>query len=910
MKNQDNADDGSKVTGNQNYDINQYCSSVFFQNDSLPSVIVNESTVISSNNALRELIGQAGDKAKHGIHDYRPELLSEIIELSKLPDYEIVKKNLKYELNGNTIYFRLSANTFQQANKTYLKISLIDITKQLLSENTISDEQANFRKYIQETNYAYQSLDINGNILDVNEIWLRALGYEKEEVAGRNFKEFITGEYRAVFNERFSRFKEKGSVTDIVFDMIKKGGDILTVSYEGRIAYNKNGDIICTHCFFKDITKQKEFENRLTESEKKYRLLFESAPLGIFTSVPEGYFTDVNHTMARMFGYRSREEMLRMVTDIKKQVYANPHDRYNILKILENTGDIQQHEFTFRRKDGTHFIANLYIKNINFGKGRPHFEGMVEDITVRKRAEDAYRKSEREKDLILSSVSESLVFYDKDIRIIWANLAAEKFYDKSINNIVGRICYELRDLEKKPENCPVIKTLESGEPAMNEMKWNNSWWIVRSYPVFDNDNILIGAVEIARDITEKKNAVMMLESSEKRLKEAFDAANEGIWEWNIPSGTIYLSPRCYTMIEYEPYEYEPEMQIWEQSIHPDDRGRVLNILNEKLISGDEYRVEFRQRTKSGNYKWIQSKGKVIEYDNEANPLRMIGTHIDIGPLKKAEQDLQNLNKELEYRVIERTRQLEESNIELLYEIEERKRVEQELSNANKAKEKLLSIIGHALRNPVQALLLSSHLLVKREYDDSYLLKKHEQIFNASRSLSALLEQLLDWARARSRRLEVRQEVVGLNEIIADNFDTVENLAQSKDIRLINTIGSGRKVFADRNMLNAIIRNLLINAIKFTRSQGFVKVEYFRANNHDCLTVTDNGVGMSDEELAKLFRLDVTFTKTGTNNEKGTGLGLIIIKEFIDMHNGSVEVKSSPGKGSKFTVKLPALNDNN
>ncbi|MBU2491565.1 MAG: HAMP domain-containing histidine kinase [Bacteroidetes bacterium] len=235
-----------------------------------------------------------------------------------------------------------------------------------------------------------------------------------------------------------------------------------------------------------------------------------------------------------------------------------------------------------------------------------------------------------------------------------------------------------------------------------------------------------------------------------------------------------------------------------------------------------------------------------------------------------------------------------------------KESENKLKNLNQNKDKFFSIIAHDLRSPFTALLGFSEYLAKYAKEcthdeiEDYSLQMHK----SAKSLFALLENLLQWSRLQSGKIEFEKEPLSLEKISKRIFELFNDLAQNKDIKIINKIDNTITINTDANILEAILRNLISNAIKFTKPGGEIQLYSTIYKNHIEFIVKDNGIGMSEEEVEKLFRIDVQHSTLGTNKEKGTGLGLVICKEFIEKGLGTIKVTSKLGKGSEFRFTLP------
>jgi signal transduction histidine kinase len=238
--------------------------------------------------------------------------------------------------------------------------------------------------------------------------------------------------------------------------------------------------------------------------------------------------------------------------------------------------------------------------------------------------------------------------------------------------------------------------------------------------------------------------------------------------------------------------------------------------------------------------------------------------------------------------------------------EELKKNNAELHEINATKDKLFSIIAHDLKNPVGNIVGMSEMLAgfmeKREMetaDELVNLMNHQ-----AKEALTLLETLFDWARSQSGKVGFNPVVLDLNQIVDNVLENLNSSALLKEIVILPPDTNNVKVFADVNMLTTILRNLVTNSIKFTKAGGTIIVSARMSDNNTEITVADTGIGMDQKTQDMLFKIESNLTTNGTANEKGTGLGLIICKEFVEKHGGEIRVISEVGKGSQIVLTLP------
>ncbi len=240
------------------------------------------------------------------------------------------------------------------------------------------------------------------------------------------------------------------------------------------------------------------------------------------------------------------------------------------------------------------------------------------------------------------------------------------------------------------------------------------------------------------------------------------------------------------------------------------------------------------------------------------------------------------------------------------------RSEAELRESNATKDKFFSILAHDLRSPLATAIGFSDLLLK-QYDvfDAKKNKKYIGIINqCTNSISALLDNLLTWSRSQRGLIGYSPEKLNLLSFVEDSIELLKESANNKDISLQLNIQDNLLVKADKNMLSAILRNLISNAIKFTGNGGNVEIaahiQQLKSGNQVLVSIKDDGIGISTEDLANLFQIDKNFSLVGTQNEKGTGLGLVLCKEFVEKNGGKIFVESVEGDGSEFKFTLNAV----
>jgi signal transduction histidine kinase len=243
------------------------------------------------------------------------------------------------------------------------------------------------------------------------------------------------------------------------------------------------------------------------------------------------------------------------------------------------------------------------------------------------------------------------------------------------------------------------------------------------------------------------------------------------------------------------------------------------------------------------------------------------------------------------------------NLQALRESEAR------LQELNATKDKFFSIIAHDLKSPFNSILGFSEILSQqmRQKDYDGIEEYANIIQRSSQKAVDLIMNLMEWSRSQSGRMDFNPKATDVSTIIHEVFDLLKISALQKSILLTRKIEPSIMASVDKEMISSALRNLITNAIKFTNPGGTVEIKAEKIGQELKITIDDNGIGMDGNELAKLFRIDQSYSRPGTQNEQGTGLGLILCKEFIGIHGGAIWAESEVGHGSRFCFTIPAIN---
>ena len=306
-------------------------------------------------------------------------------------------------------------------------------------------------------------------------------------------------------------------------------------------------------------------------------------------------------------------------------------------------------------------------------------------------------------------------------------------------------------------------------------------------------------------------------------------------------------------------------------IHPDDQLDFVNANEEANTNMHPFSWEGRILTHN-TIKWVRFESNPRLLDDGS--IRWTGVVIDITKQKLVEELL--------------------------------KASEAKLKDLNATKDRFFSIIAHDLKGPFNGIIgLSEILKEDAENIDTSTIAEYAGMINSSaQQTHRLLDNLLKWARMQEGKMSFNPVRNVLHKVVGEVILLFADLAERKKIVLLNQVPTQMTVDADTEMLKTILRNLISNAVKFTNANGIVSIEATDVDSWVEIVVADNGNGIRAEDIYKLFKVDIAFSTRGTENERGTGLGLVLCKEFVEKHGGNLTVESKPGKGSRFKFTLP------
>lgn len=504
---------------------------------------------------------------------------------------------------------------------------------------------------------------------------------------------------------------------------------------------------------------------------------------------------------------------------------------------------------------------------------------IVECTQLAEQTEIANRKlseSEARFKMISDFSNDWEVFRDQNNKIIYCSPSIERLLGYTVEEYITKISFAdyvyPDDFQYAISEYKKLANGEYPSPVQFRFIKKNGeiiWVETSGQPIYTSTGERIGFRTSTRDITEHKRIEKELKDSEYIYKNLFEFMDEGVLRTD-QNGDIILTNNAFARM----FGYSNTDDIIGEHVtllYPaETRAKMIENLDK---AHHLYNYEILTKTKQGEDIYVLCNFKNNLNENGEIVYRE-GIIRDITSLKRAEIALRNS--------------------------------EAKLIEANSTKDKFISILSHDLRSPFNTIIGLSDLL-REEFeneDDTKISQIVNCIHDVSTNTYLFLEELLEWARLQQNLISFSPENIQLNQIVEECILMMTDTSKRKNIEIGYQFSEDLHVIADRYMLKTILRNLLSNAIKFTPTSGFVKISVNKEDSLIEMTVSDTGVGMNSKTLQSLFKIDKTVSARGTQGERGTGFGLLLCKEFVEKHSGTIFVESELGKGSNIKITLP------
>lgn len=769
----------------------------------------------------------------------------------------------------------------------------------------ISKDVSKLRKSEEKFEKAFQlnsslisiSLLQDGTFIEVNDSYQRVLGFEKSEIIGHTAEELGIFKKDGTRDRIYQRLTENGYCKDLEITFYTKNGEERTGLFSSATIQIDGKE--CILSVVVDITDRKQFEREILDDRERFSALIDKSPAAHYF-LEGSTIINCNPAGLKLLELNSLSEIIN-----KKFTYFSPAKQYNgsssedylhyFVYLALTTGN-HRFEWTFSKPNGQVFQSEILLSSFK-NKNTTILHAVVHDISDRKAAEKLITESEAKYREIFETIDD--VYYQTTIdgRIIVLSPSITKVLGYSPDELVGDSI--LRLYANPDERAIIIQEILQKESISNYelyLKKKNGAKVpvalsVRIIHRSGNDVFLTG---LMRDITLQKEQEQKIIENENQLKAIFNVVGSGIVI--IDSKTMNILEINETAIRMIGSSKEDIVgHVCNDFICPAEKGSCpVKDLKQKVEQSEKILL-----TATQGKRFIIKTVIPLAYNGRDCYLE---SFMDVTELKENEKELKRLNLELQDSNSLIETNLHQKNM-LIQELTETK---EKLEKINSEKDKFFSIIAHDLKSPFSGFLGLTRVIAEDSQDFSPE-ELHEfgiGLQQSATNLYKLLENLLEWSILQRDSYQFNPTNIGVLKFVEDVFLTVKDAAWMKRIVLVNKVPAEIEVFADPSMLNTLLRNLVSNAVKFTPDGGQITVSAEENENDTIISVRDSGIGMDDCILRNMFSLSQKISRKGTSGEPSTGLGLILCKEFMDKHEGSIRVESEVNRGSTFFLSFP------
>jgi PAS domain S-box-containing protein len=556
--------------------------------------------------------------------------------------------------------------------------------------------------------------------------------------------------------------------------------------------------------------------------------------------------------------------------------FVHPDDRERMAAHLARAvegGEPAAADYRIVAADGTVRWLS-YSGQVHSAPNHQRMLGTVVDISDRKRLEAELRHHVEEVERVLESIGEGFVALDREFRYVYVNQAAEQMLGRPRAELIGRTPWEAFGEEAAREFRGQLEaamgTGTSGRYELYVSEWKR-WFEHRVYASANGLSIFFA------DVTARMEAEAALRESRDVLALAMRGGSMGAWSRNLTTNEVWWSRDLEEIFGLQPGAFDRTEAGFFEFVHEDDRGTVRQAVDAAVEGGSDYLVEFRFKHASGEWRWMEGRGRAV-YGDDGAPRTLYGIGIDITGRKSSEMALRDAKEAAE--------------------------------SANQLKDQFLATLSHELRTPLNAILGYARML---QTDSIAPAKRQSAIDVIARNAitqSQLVEDLLDMSRITTGKIRLDPEPIPVAAVLGEALEGVKPAAEAKRIVLsVDFDPFAGTVKADPTRLQQVFWNLLTNAVKFTAEGGRVVASLRRDGGSIEVAVSDTGAGISPDFLPFVFEPFRQAEARRSRGHGGLGLGLAISKQLVELHGGTIHAFSAGlGHGATFTIRLPRLSD--
>ncbi|TLZ61836.1 MAG: PAS domain S-box protein, partial [Methanobacteriota archaeon] len=798
-----------------------------------------------------------------------------VLSEDRVTNYELTLKSI----SGRQTVVSYNATTFKGTDGKLKGVfaAARDITEQKKLEGQIRESQNYNRSLIESSVDALVTVDPQLIVTDVNEQMVKIAGYTKGELIGTSFPDYFTDSDRAAAGVR--KTFEEGVVTNYELVLRNRHGRETLVSFNASVFKDTQGNVRGIFAAARDITEQRRLQDQLRESQHYNRSLIEASPDALVTVDPDIVITDVNEQMVKLTGY-PREEL---IGSSFKDYFTDPTRATAGVRKTFSDGSVTNYELVLESAGGKRTLVSFnaaIFKDID-GRTAGIFAS-AREITEQKRIEEKLRESQNYNRGLIEASPDALVTVDPDFVITDVNEQMVRLTGFTRKWLVGSP-FPNYFTSADEAKAGIRKTLKENLVTNYELVVRTKSG--RKIPVsfsagtfFDTEGKVRGVFAAARDITAQKKL-------EEQIRESQNY-NRGLIESNIDA--LMTTDTLGIITDVNKRMEELTAMTRDQLIgtpfkdYFSEPKRAQDGIRRVIAEDQVTNYELRIRASTGS-----------ETDVSYNATTFRGTDGKLKGVFAAARDITE-QRRLQSQLEQRNKELEIQNLRV--------------QEANRLKSEFLANMSHELRTPLNGIIGFSEFIIDgkagsvNDQQREYL----GDVLKSGKHLLQLINDVLDLAKVESGRMDLVPETFSMKKALDEVCAIVRPIARKKNITIRTAVGEGvESVTLDLQKFRQILYNLLSNAVKFTNEQGKVEVTVdAEGADRMKLAVKDNGIGIKKEDLPRLFVAFQQLDSSIARQYQGTGLGLALTKNIVELQRGTIEVESRPGHGSTFTVTLP------
>ncbi|WP_190315946.1 PAS domain S-box protein [Pseudanabaena sp. UWO310] len=791
----------------------------------------------------------------------------------------------------------------------------ITTEEQIIQHRQLEYEQYRYQNLFEFAPDGYLVTDLSGKISEVNQVALELLAIRRDYILGKPLDLFVALDNRDFFDRQFHHcLSSTNAKTTWEITLKKRQGDFFPAEISVIQNINPMNSQPQLFWLIRNISDRKRAEQELLElnqsletkvKERTQAIQLQSQMLeqihdAVISATIDGTILTWNVGAERLYEYKAHEAIGLNVS----MLYLNED-----LAIMEPTVfspllEKGTHEIELRNqtKSGKIIYIRLRLSIIWDAMGNPiRLIGCSNDISDRKLAEESLRESEKRFANLAAAAPVAIFQINQKnectyVNGFWSQLTGQEPSVALGYGWLQTIHPDDREqLYQQWTQAIKQQVYYQGEGRCLKPDGTICYFYCQAMPELNEDGIFTGYIGTLTDISDRKQAELRLQHTTDRLALALKSGAIGCWEWGVQDNIAFWDDRMYELYGVSK-ETTPQFsyEMWIAALHPDDRV-ASEITTQQITSGqiDEYDTEFRVVHPDGSIHFIKAYG-TLKRDVDGNPQSIIGINFDISDRKQAELQLQTAN--------------------------------QELLRATRLKDEFLANMSHELRTPLNAILGFSETLQDEVFGslNEKQLKAISIVESSGKHLLSLINDILDLSKMSSGMMVLDIELVSVENLCDSSLTFVKQQAFQKRVQLHSNIPPLIKsINIDERRIKQVLINLLTNAVKFTPNGGAISLivavgcgnewegeakipQRIITMNSPMIVfqVVDNGIGIADKDLRQLFQPFVQVDSALNREYEGTGLGLALVKQIVDLHGGLVMVESEIGQGSCFTVALP------